>query len=98
MSTDGSSLLGSTDRKRLLVEHWGDFETTIPDWASLRSKTYQYIEYYRENRAVRFRELYDLKRDPYELRNLVGTVSPARLDALHSKLATDRECVGTTCP
>jgi arylsulfatase A-like enzyme len=98
LDVDGRSLLGSDERKRLLIEHWGDAETTIPDWASLRSAGYQYVEYYRPQGNVFFREFYDLQADPFELTNLVHEASRAQLDNLHKRLAQDRRCLGRSCP
>jgi hypothetical protein len=44
------------------------------------------------------REYYDLESDPYELRNIYPQLSPAQVDAVHSRLATLERCRGaTTC-
>lgn len=95
---DGASLLGPHRRSTILLEQWSDDDTTIPDWASLRSDTFQYIEYYRPGGSVRFREYYDLEHDPYELRNLLQTGGAPPIEALHRKLAQYRKCLGNTCP
>ena len=86
---DGRSLLKRGKRRFLLLEHW---EGTR--WLSIRSRRYQYIEYYsRDGQKIRFRELYKLKRDPWQLRNLLHKHprrhrgNAARLHRLLSKKA-----------
>ena len=46
----------------------------IPAWASLRTKAWQYIEFYEKdnNTDVHWREYYDLAADPWELNNLLA--------------------------
>lgn len=98
---DGHSLLSSRSRHRVLLEYWGLGKRGIPEWASTRTKTLQYTEYYGpDGTTVRSSELYDLRRDPFELHNLRGDVpsgSPevARLSA---RLHRDRTCAGASCP
>jgi arylsulfatase A-like enzyme len=78
-----------------LVEHHGPDSAAAagPDAAKLGSgnpSTYEalrllhsiYIEY-----TNGVREYYDLKSDPYELTNTYTSLSPSRVDALHSQLA-----------
>jgi arylsulfatase A-like enzyme len=98
IASDGFSLLGDVRREHLLVEHWGDEQTSIPDWASIRSLSQQYTEYYEPGGAVLFREYYDLESDPYQLRNRAIDRTSPRMDRLHRRLARDRECVDQTCP
>jgi arylsulfatase A-like enzyme len=82
-------------RDAALVEHHGPDSAAAagPDAAKLGSgnpSTYEalrlqhsiYIEY-----ANGVREYYDLKSDPYELTNTYTSLSPSRVDALHSQLA-----------
>lgn len=103
---DGRSLLDpSWNRRRLLLEGWPAAKNAVPRWASTRTRAYQYIEYYGgAGDAVSFRELYDLRSDPWQLRNLVGddhhSNDPSRelLVRLHRRLREDRSCVGDACP
>jgi arylsulfatase A-like enzyme len=99
---DGRSLLSTAKRNRLLLEFWGD---RIPTWASIRTKTLQYVEYYTDGGARTFREYYNLRRDPWQLRNLLHDGRPGNnpnVAALSARLRRDRRCEGTTgsraCP
>lgn len=103
---DGRSLLRSRwDRNRLLLEYWRNTTRARP-WASVRTKRWQYIEHYRAVDGKRnFRELYDLRRDPYQVTNLLWkreAPADAHLGRLTRKLQRDRVCVGregpTACP
>jgi len=99
--TDGRSLLERWRRSRLLLEHWGVPE--VPQWASLVSKRFQYIEYYRGPRSSKpfFREYYDLRRDEWQLHNLLAEPSSLgrhKLRTLHLRLKHDRGCSGSSCP
>ena len=92
---DGSSLLAGSKRRVLLLENW---ERT--EWSSLRSRRYQYIEYYGGGK-IQFRELYDLKRDPWQLRNRLHWQPRRHRDIaarLHRRLERYRHCKGTSCP
>ncbi|MGH2685306.1 MAG: sulfatase-like hydrolase/transferase, partial [Actinomycetota bacterium] len=92
---DGRSLLDPASRSKMLTEGW----TGTGGWASIRTPQYQFIELYDEGGGIRFREYYDLRRDPWQLRNLFGDrrgrndpfVRPLRRD-----LAAARACAGTT--
>jgi arylsulfatase A-like enzyme len=103
---DGRSLLSrSWTRRRILLEHWtGPRAGHIPSWASYRSRRVQYIEYYTGGRERRgWRELYALKRDPWQLRNLLArpaekAPSPRRVRWLHRALRQLRHCEGRSCP
>jgi arylsulfatase A-like enzyme len=99
---DGHSLLSSERRTRIVLEYQRD-TPRVPSWASIRTRRYQYIEYYRNGRRF-FREYYDLRRDPWQLRNLFRDGNPANPDvaAIAARLQRDRRCAGTTgaraCP
>jgi N-acetylglucosamine-6-sulfatase len=60
-------------RKRVLLEWRGsnrhaESDINVPKFWGLRSLRYKYVEY-----RTGERELYDLRRDPYELRNRIGS-------------------------
>jgi arylsulfatase A-like enzyme len=96
---DGSSLLGAPGRGRILLEYWR--EVNIPTWASIRTRTYQYTEWYEDDGVTPlFREYYDLVRDPWQLVNLAVDPNGAspELAALEAQLAADRTCEGTGPP
>lgn len=101
---DARSLLdGSWTRDRFLSEYEIDPKSEkTPTWATLRTLDYQYVEYYAEDgKTVEFREYYDLKDDPWQLRNLLGDDTEANdpdVEALSAQLAADRACRGTDCP
>jgi arylsulfatase A-like enzyme len=104
---DGRSLIGRTaNRGRLLTEGWR--ANPIPPWASIRTSTYHYIEYYMadvddpttpidESKTVTFREFYDLLADPLELTNIYPPASPDPA-TLSAQLAADRTCKASACP
>lgn len=105
---DGRSLLGSHSRERMLLEYWRDASgARYPNWASIRTRRLQYVEYYRNGSRI-FREYYDLTTDPWQLQNLLGDAvgvndpPDAELAALSSELTALRRCRGTAgargCP
>jgi arylsulfatase A-like enzyme len=100
---DGVSLvplLGSSQpalkdwRQALIVEHWRSpsDEDVVPEYHALRTIDYLYVEY-----DTGEREMYDRRRDPYELQSLHETAAPELLDELASQLAILRECSGAGC-
>jgi hypothetical protein len=42
-------------------------------------------------------ELYDMRADPYQLKNLYRTADPALLDSLRKRMATLVACRGASC-
>jgi arylsulfatase A-like enzyme len=106
---DGRPLLSRPiTRSRMLTEGWGTDEGVPPPWASIRTPTYHYIEYYAadvddpstpgdESKQVVFREFYDLTTDPFEVTNLYPATNPPPA-TLTSQLAADRECLAARCP
>jgi hypothetical protein len=59
----------------------------------MRTPRFLYVEY-RDGE----REFYDLKRDPYELHNVVGSLTPAQLAQLHAELMRLEHChTGPAC-
>jgi arylsulfatase A-like enzyme len=103
---DGRSILSGERRARILLEYWrGRSANWIPTWRSLRTKQYQYIEYYRDDGTRFFREYYDLVHDPWQLRNLLhdgNADNDPDVAALAEQLRLDRRCSGTNgetaCP
>ena len=97
---DGRSLLQPWQRRVVLTEFQRVRVAVAPTWASLRTGRYHYVEYYRQG-SVTFREYYRLRRDPWELENLLHDGDPANdpdVAALHRRLAALRDCQGAGCP
>lgn len=88
-------------RREILVEHHGrvldagdpDLPTAgsgnPPSYEAIRTPDSLYVEY-----ATGEREYYGLRRDPFELDNVVASLPPARLLALHRTLARIERCHG----
>jgi arylsulfatase A-like enzyme len=104
---DGRSLLEPDTRDRILLEYWQENASSwVPDWGSIRTGAYQYVEYYAEDEStITFREYYDLSNDRWQLDNLLADSDPANdpdVSGLEAQLAQDRVCQGTTgagsCP
>lgn len=101
---DGQSLLASSTRREVYAEYFNDSANlaTIPSWATVRGRTFQYIETYDiSTGALAFREWYDLAADPYMLRNLLADGDPGNdpaTGAVATRLAGYRTCAGTKCP
>jgi arylsulfatase A-like enzyme len=97
---DGRSLVPLLDdpsngrvHDAVLIES-GENPIGAPVYHGLRTRRYVYIEY-----EDGFRELYDLQRDPYELRNQAA--SPAQNAVVHRlarRLHVAEVCAGLTCP
>jgi arylsulfatase A-like enzyme len=100
---DGASLFdGDWDRKRLLAEYKNSGNPwTPPTWVSTRTSNWQYTEYYDNGKRID-REYYDLRRDPWQLRNLLGdrkrANNPDGLRKVSKQLRRDRHCEGANCP
>lgn len=100
---DGRSLLESSwDRNVLFNEFWYQQKRSRPSWASVRSDSSQYIEYYDPGATtLEFREYYDLKSDPWQLQNLFGdgdSRNDPDVDRLAALLDRFRSCAGRSCP
>jgi arylsulfatase A-like enzyme len=97
---DGRSLLDPTWRRdRILLEYWCNVGL-CNRWASLRTRTDQFVEYYDQGEVV-FREYYNLRRDPWQLVNLRrdrvrGNTPPAGPQS--EALQQAKSCTGATCP
>jgi arylsulfatase A-like enzyme len=104
LEQDGRSLFGPLERSHILTEQWGSWSSHRPTWASIRTREYQYIQYYFKNGELRFREFYDLVDDPWQTKNVLGDAdesndpSPVVIKQLETQLERDRQCAGLTCP
>ena len=85
-----SSTTGPTPTPRI-PDHPSPGGGNPPSYAGVRTATYTYVEY-----VTGDREYYDRVRDPLELHNAVGQLSPARLEALHGTLLALTTCRGST--
>ncbi len=107
-SVDGHSLLALLHGRRVpgwprevLIEHHGrvldpeDPDLPIrgsgnpPSYEALRTPGSLYVEY-----VTGEREFYDLRRDPFELRNIAARLAPTRLRRLHRALVRIERCHG----
>jgi arylsulfatase A-like enzyme len=107
-SVDGHSLVallhgraGADWRREILVEHHGrvldagdpDLPTkgsgNPPSYEAIRTADSLYVEY-----VTGEREYYDLRRDPFELDNIVASLPPAKLRGLHRALVRIERCHG----
>jgi arylsulfatase A-like enzyme len=84
------------------LEYFVDDNRSIPDWSSVRTPTYQYIEYYQsKSDTVIYREYYDMANDPEQLVNLMAdgnATNDPDVSTLHDRLLQYRHCSGTTGP
>ena len=98
---DGRSLLDSWSRHRVFTEHWGHLDRN-PNWAALRTSRAQYVEYYSDDFSrIVFREYYRLRRDPWELQNVLHDgirANNPNTGRLHRWIARYRSCAGLSCP
>jgi arylsulfatase A-like enzyme len=90
-------------QRAILVEHHGPVvdpndpdrqpvsSGNPPSYEAMRTATALYVEY-----ATGEREYYDLARDPFELHNVAGRLSPQRLAELHATLQGLATCHGAT--
>ena len=63
-----------------------------PGFEAIRTQRHLYVEY-----DTGERELYDLQKDPYQLRNLAGEANPRLLPELRERLGELRTCSGADC-
>jgi arylsulfatase A-like enzyme len=92
---DGQSLLAPGRRKALLIEYWREPRKPFPTWLSVRAESLQYVEYVDGSR-----ELYDLRHDPWQLRNLLDDSSPGsspEVGPLRDWAERQRSCAGKAC-
>jgi N-acetylglucosamine-6-sulfatase len=92
---DGRSLLAPRDPRRAILLEGPAAPRTLglPRFSGLRTRRYKYIEH-----LWGAKELYDLRRDPYELANLARLPRMAGVKAqLGRRLARLRGCAGASC-
>ena len=100
---DGHSLLRKNwGRKWMFLERFNlSGRHEIPEWASVRSRKRQYVEYYGPDGDLVFREFYDLAADPYQLRNLLRdgrAGNDPETSRLHRKVRRLKRCAGSSGP
>ena len=103
---DGHDLLSPAWRRPYaLGESWqsGAGAHWQPPWRSIRTPSFQYIEYTApwNPELVLWREYYDLRADPAEMRNLLHDGIAANdpdVTRLHATLTSAAGCEGPTCP
>jgi arylsulfatase A-like enzyme len=66
--------------------------TLVPPYRAVRTQRYLYVEY-----EARERELYDLRKDSYELHNLYDSADQALISKLDARLDALRACAGKDC-
>jgi arylsulfatase A-like enzyme len=96
---DGRSILAKREREALLLEHWKEAELNlkVPGWTSLVKGSMQYIRTPQEDGV--FEELYDLRADPFQQRNLASDRSrKGLLGRMRRSLAAAARCSGADCP
>jgi N-acetylglucosamine-6-sulfatase len=69
-------------------EEWGR-----PWMKALRTKNYLYVDYKKTGEH----ELYDLRKDPYELNNIYASAPPEITQRLEEQLDALRQCIGAEC-
>ena len=91
---------GDKARKAVLVEHFlpesdgrrGRRGGAPPTYAAVRTERYTYVEY-----VTGERQLYDLRTDPDQLRNIAGTADKKLVDGLAEQVAALQACKGASC-
>jgi len=109
-SVDGRSFASLLDKARgndpaswrtaFEVRHWRNEKneptyravTSIPPYRAVRTQRYLYVDYESGEH-----ELYDLKKDPYELHNLYDSADRDLISKLDSRLEELRDCAGRDC-
>ena len=98
---DGVSLLSTVEpRTELFIEQLDNWRVGLPDWRSIRTPDYQYVQYYSRGGKVIAREYYDLRADPWQHDNLLGDEDPGNdpdTELLATRIEAYRECTGASC-
>ena len=109
-SVDGRSFASLLDRTRrndpvswrtaFEIRHWDNKKdeasyravTPVPPYRAVRTQRYLYVEY-----KTGERELYDLRKDPYELHSLHDSADKDLISKLDARLDALRDCAGKGC-
>jgi arylsulfatase A-like enzyme len=102
LPVDGLSLLGEDRHEYIYTEQWGNPNKGMPDWSSIRTENYHYIQYFILG-YTSGREYYNLREDPWQLNNIFGDKNtrnnPGRADSLRDLIHDFRSCAGPEdCP
>lgn len=100
VGVDGRSLLDADTRDELFLEQLDNWRVGLPDWRSIRTTDFQYVEYYDRKGQLMEREYYDLVEDPFQLTNLFGDADPENdpdAEALALRIAAYRDCTLDGC-
>ena len=79
-------------RTAILNEHGQRHRFIIPDYQAVRTRTHTYVQW-----KTGERELYDVRRDPYELENINQTAAHLLSSRLKTRLQSLATCEGSTC-
>ena len=85
-------------RKAILIEFYGFFQEGLnwfkpqPVYLEIRSAVFAYIEH--DNGFV---ELYDMRKDPFQLENIASTVDPALVEEFSNWVQAMLTCAGEKC-
>lgn len=87
---DRSDLEDRSDLQSL--QKGGQVPKNIPTYQAIRTQDYTYVEY-----ETGTKELYDIKQDPHQLKNLASTADPTLLKRLAERLNKLRTCEADSC-
>lgn len=79
-------------RTAILNEQGQRHRYIIPDYQAVRTRTHTYVQW-----KTGERELYDVRRDPYELENINQTAAHLLSSRLKTRLQSLATCEGSTC-
>jgi len=88
--TAGSPTTGPAKPLRLVRR--SRVAVAVPPYRALRTARYLYAEY-----TTGEKQLFDVRKDPYEIHNLAATADPGLLARLSSRLAALAACSGVSC-
>ncbi|MBH8577431.1 sulfatase-like hydrolase/transferase [Nostocaceae cyanobacterium CENA369] len=89
---EARSQLTDEVRSQLQLRRKKKQQVKFPTYDALRTRNYTYIEY-----RTGAKELYNIKKDPYQLHNLANTANQALLQRLTNRLNKLRTCQADSC-